>query len=175
MAYIQQPQGSVDSAPSNDKRLLIGAVAESSTPSQVGDGDVVDLWTDLFGRLIIYGANQSLGALDVQDISPALQQTLERIDDPLLDAVTATGASDAVDVSMYNKMTFHIVASNSPNATVKIQHSLDNSNWVDVNTTTVSSAGTTEVAFSDVKYKYVRANITAHSNGTFTVTMMAGN
>ena len=168
--------GQIDNAPDDDKRTLIAAIAESTTPSQVDDGDVVDLWADLFGRLVIYGANQSLGAIDVNDISPALQQTLERIDSPLLNAVTAVGASDSVDVSSYNKLTFHIIATSvTTGATIKIQHSLDGTNWVDVSTTNVSASGNTEVAFSDVKYKYVRANVTSYTDGTFTVTMIAGN
>lgn len=94
----------------------------------------------------------------------------------LLDGVTATGASDAQDVSSYDKKTFHVVASSvSTGGTVKIQTSLDNTNWVDLHEESITANGTTEIAVNGYKHKYIRANLTARTDGTYTVIMIAGN
>ena len=155
---------------------IFSTLVEETVPTEGSDGDVMQLWADLFGRLVLYGANLSEGTIDVSVTNDAVVQTLERIDSPLLNAATGTGASDSVDVSLYNKLNFIIVATGvTTGATVKIQASHDISNWVDINTTTVSATGNTEIEFGDVKKKYVRANITARTDGTYTVTMIAGN
>ena len=151
-------------------------VAETTVPASESDGTPVRVWYNDYGQQVIYGANLSEGTHDVSVVNDALAQTIERISDPLLNAVTSTGASDAVDVSLYNKLTFHIVASSvTTGGTMKIQGSLDGSNYAEINSTTVNANGTTEVTFSDVKYKYVRANLTARTDGTYTVTMIGGN
>lgn len=169
---IDDAIGTIDSAFSG-KVMVEGGKAESTVPTEVADGDAVAKWFDTFGRQILYGANLGIGALDVNEVAPALQQTMEVT---LLDAVTATGDSAVVDVSNYNKLTFHEIASGvSTGAALVLRHSLDNTNFAVVNSGDITANGVTEVAISDRKYKYVKANIASRTDGTYSVLMLAGN
>jgi hypothetical protein len=91
----------------------------------------------------------------------------------MLDGVTATGASSAVESFPYDRFSFFINASSvTTGATVKIQTKSPNDDWVDLSTTTVSADGDTLVEKSGA-YEQVRANITARTDGTYTVSMVA--
>lgn len=93
----------------------------------------------------------------------------------LLNAVTSTGASSAETVSMFNKMTFYITSSSvSSGGTVLIQGSADGTNWVTLDTTNVTSSGTDAVSFSEILHKFVRVNLSARTDGTYTVKFIAG-
>lgn len=146
--------------------------AEETIPSEATDGDAINLWVDLFGRQIMSGYNTGNDAIDVTETNPAQLITLEQT---LLDAVTATGASSSVDLRNYNKITIHIIASSvSSGATVDIEHSLDGTNYYEVSTDSISSNGVTEITI-EAKYKYVRANISSRTDGTYSVLLLAGN
>lgn len=146
--------------------------AEETVPTEVSDGDPVDLNVDTFGRQRLAGYNSGNNAVDVTETNPAQLLTLEQT---LLDAVTATGASSDVDVRNYSKITIHIIASSvATGATVDIEHSLDGTNYYEVSTNSISSNGVTEVTI-DAKYKYVRANISSRTDGTYSVLLLAGN
>jgi len=150
-----------------------GNIAETTIPTAVSDGETVNIWFDEYGRQISHGSNLSVNAQDTNQVNQALLNTSECTD---LSAVTATGASTEVNAQNYNKLTYHIVATGvSSGATIEIQHSLNGTNWVTLNTTNISSTGNTEVYFSDVKYKYMRANVTSYSDGTYTVLHLFGN
>jgi len=153
--------------------LSIGQ-AESGIPDEATDGDSVSLWIDQYGRIVVKGYNLSEDALNVVEQAPEGMQTLEFIDDPLLDAVTATGASFSVDVSPYNRIGVQIVASGvSSGATVDIESSHNGSNWAVVSTNSITSNGTTDIQL-DGKFKFLRANVSSRSDGTITVSMIAG-
>lgn len=81
----------------------------------------------------------------------------------LLDAVGATGAGTAVQNPGRHKL-FQAVISGT--ATVDIEGSLDNVNWVQLGQLTASGI----VSDSD-PWEYVRANVTAWTSGTVTVIM----
>jgi len=173
-ANIDNTSGTHDSA-APSKVVMQGQYAETAVPAAVADGDAVRANYNEYGQARDASYNYSQNSNNVVNIAPELSQTIEYIDSPLLNAVTATGASADVNVSGYNKMTFHIIASSvTTGGTVVIQSSLDGTNYVDVDTTTVSADGTTEVVIENRKYKYVRANITARTDGTYTVLAIIG-
>lgn len=172
LGVIDNMIGTVDSA-APTQRAVIASVAESTVPTEVSDADVVNPWHDTFGRQVMYGANLSAGAQDVREVSPALTQTIEQT---LLSAVTATGASASVDVSGYNKLSFMYIATGvTTGATITIDWSPDNSNWVTLDTEVISATGNTDFKISDTKLKYIRANVTAYTDGTHSVKMIGGN
>jgi hypothetical protein len=91
----------------------------------------------------------------------------------LLDAVTATGAGSAVDSLQYNCFSFFINASSvTTGGTVKIQGLTPVGDWVDISTTTVTADGDTLVQKNGA-YLQVRANLTARTDGTYYVGMVA--
>lgn len=93
----------------------------------------------------------------------------------LLDEVVATGASDGVLVELYDKMTFQMTAADvTTGGTVTIEVSLDDTNYTVYDTFSVTANGSDTFAISGEKHKYVRANVTARTDGTYTVKMMAG-
>jgi len=169
---IDDTIGTIDTAFSG-KVSVNGAKAESTVPTEVADADAVALWVDTFGRQIVAGFNQAIDSLDVNDVSPALLQTSEQT---LLSAVTSTGASSDFNVLNYNKMTFFIVASSvTDGGTMKIQSSPDGTNYYDEDAVSVIADGVTKIVISEEKHKYVRANLTARTDGTYSVFMIAGN
>ena len=148
--------------------------AQSGVPSEASDGDAVALWVDQYGRIVIKGYNFSQDALNVVEQAPAEMQTLEFIDDPLLDAVTATGHSFEVDASQYNRANFQIVASSvSSGATIQIQASHDGTNWAVLSDNVISADGITDIQLSG-KWKNLRAACTSYTDGTYTCTLVLG-
>jgi len=168
---IDDTVGTIDTAFSG-KVTVTGGKAEETVPTEVADADAVATWFDTFGRQVLKGTNLGLNAMDTNEVSPALLLTNEQT---LLDAVTATGASSSYNVLNYNKITFYYIASStSTGATIKIQSSPDDSNWYDEDTEAISADGTTQFTI-DGKRKYVRANVTSRTDGTYSVKMVAGN
>lgn len=93
----------------------------------------------------------------------------------VLDGVVATGASTDYDVQNWENKTFYIVASSiTTGGTVLIQTSGDNSNWATISTNAITGNGTTEVAVTGMLHRYIRANLSARVDGTYTVIMFLG-
>lgn len=91
----------------------------------------------------------------------------------LLDEVTTTGASSEVGTFPFDRFSFFInAASVTTGGTVKIQTESPNGDWVDISETAVSADGDTLVEKSGA-YAKLRANVTARTDGTYTVSMVA--
>lgn len=97
----------------------------------------------------------------------------------LLSAAVATGAGDTNRMSSVYA-SFHAIAnatSGAYSATVKIQVSNDNTNWIDMGTISLSGTGPTadtDGLTSNTSWKYVRANVTAISGTGANVTVVMG-
>lgn len=84
-----------------------------------------------------------------------------------LSAVVTTGAGSSVEVAG-RPFTVQIDASSvTTGGTVLVQGSLDASTWGTVSTTAVSANGTTLVSSTN-PYKYIRTNVSARTDGTYT-------
>lgn len=154
--------------------MQMGGVAETSTPATVADGDAVRLWIDESGRLVIKGYDQSSDSINMNLVNDSRTP----LDTTALIAVSANTTGSSVSTADYNKLTFHIIATSVTfGADVLIQSSNDGANWVTINpsTKTITSTGNSENAFSDIKYKYVRAAVENYVDGTYTVTIYGGN
>jgi hypothetical protein len=93
----------------------------------------------------------------------------------LLDAVDTDEDGDAVNVIAFNNTTIHIIASAvTDGATVKIQHSLDGVNYVDITTSAITEDGVTEIVIENRKYKYLKASVSSRVDGTYSVLLIAG-
>lgn len=99
----------------------------------------------------------------------------------LLDAVTGTGAGDtktATDLAppgMSHNGVLHrfavvaTYATAAPTAaTIKLQGSVDNTNWVDLGNTTDVSATTVGFAVVNMPFPHLRGNLTAYTAGSCT-------
>ena len=93
-----------------------------------------------------------------------------------LNAVAATGAGTFRDLEgVYREHTLFVVASGVTNSfTIKLEGSLDNTNWVQLGTLTPSGTGTVVLAVSVTSHfmRYVRANVTDISGSVTAVTAM---
>lgn len=155
---------------------VIGGFAESTVPAAVADGDAVRAWLDLLGRLVIYGANMAQASIDVSDTAPAQMQCIEP--QTLLSAVTATGASAAVNAQDYENIVTHFIATSTngaPSYTMELQTSLDNAAWVTAGTLAVSDLLAHELTVSSYQVKYARINVTVYASGSITGKLTAGN
>ena len=91
----------------------------------------------------------------------------------LLNGATSTGAGTGIDALEYNCFAFYINASSvTTGGTVKIQTLSPAGDWVDLSETAVTADGDTQVT-KDGAFLQVRANVTARTDGTYTVTMEA--
>ena len=87
----------------------------------------------------------------------------------LLSAVTATGASSAVATGDMETKTVYIITTDATTGgTVAVQTSYDNTTWVTIASEAVTN-GITEIAIVGLFQKYIRANITARTDGTYSV------
>ncbi|MFW6173394.1 MAG: hypothetical protein ACOC5T_06585 [Elusimicrobiota bacterium] len=165
---------------SSDGRIKIDSTdnglyfyAEETVPTEASDGDLVKAWADTFGRQIIAGYNSTADVIDVQESAPALLLISEFTN---LDAVTSTGAGSSIDASSYNKITVQYIASSvTDGGTVKLQGSLDNSNWYDIDEEDISEDGSTYYSVSGEKHKYIRTNLSSRTDGTYTTEVYLGN
>lgn len=88
----------------------------------------------------------------------------------LLDAVTTTGAGSAWNTSDMETKTIYCVATGATSGgTLAIQTSEDGTNWITIASETVTT-GTKEIAIVGLYHRYIRANLTARTDGTYTVT-----
>jgi hypothetical protein len=89
----------------------------------------------------------------------------------LLNAVEASGASNSYDVHELSNLTFSIIATNvgDSGGTVDIEASPDGTNWAVISTHAFTENGKVEQSFSQQAHKYIRANVSAYTDGTYTV------
>ena len=96
-----------------------------------------------------------------------------RFSQKLLNAVIATGASAAVDTSRCVYATFTILAAAvTTGCTLKIETMGPDGTWYVVSTITVNANGST-IATVVGAHDQLRANITARTDGTYTVGIIA--
>ncbi|MEW6295959.1 MAG: hypothetical protein AB1467_06790 [Candidatus Diapherotrites archaeon] len=95
------------------------------------------------------------------------------INKKVLDAVITTGASVSIESMGHPYVNMAIIASSvTTGATIKFQGSSDGTNWYDILSASITANGTTEN--QDVgAHKYLRANVTARTDGTYTVYIVA--
>ena len=87
----------------------------------------------------------------------------------LLSAVTATGAGSGVATGDMETKTVYIVATSAATGgTVAVQTSYDNVTWVTIASEAVTT-GVTEIAIVGLFQKFLRANLTARTDGTYSV------
>ena len=175
---IDDTVGTIDSAFSG-KVNVIGAKAESTVPTEVADADAVAQWHDTLGRQILKGTNLGQECLDVNDVAPALLQTQVIT----FTQLTAAGSTAVVNTEDYHNHTFSItLAAVNTSVDVRIEGSLDNSNWFNMddtgNDTQYTTNGTYLIHKPNFKTKYVRFTFVSEVGGTaatLDVTYMGGN
>lgn len=99
-------------------------------------------------------AKPTSSTIDLSMLSPQGEVTT------LLEAVTASGASDAVEDPPLHKI---LQVFGTFTATVELEGSMDNTNWVSIGSITAPG----KIANAE-SWKRVRANVTAYTSGTIT-------
>ena len=174
LELIDDTIGTIDSAFSG-KVLVIGGKAESSVPTEVADGDALALQVDTFGRIVLKGYNSSSGALQVEEISPINENTLENS----WTTLTEVGETSALNVLNYKYHTVQItVAAIDSTVDINVKGSLDGDDYFDLESTDVqySANGTYSLDYCK-KLKYIKFAMTAESgtNVTVTASYLGGN
>jgi len=94
-------------------------------------------------------------------------------DTTLLSAVTSTGAGSAIISLEYSLFSFFINASSvTSGGTVDIEALSPAGDWVVISTNAISADGDTIVQ-KEGAFSQIRANVSARTDGTFTVSMTA--
>lgn len=152
------------------------AIAVSGVPTESLDGDAVDPWYDTYGRQVIFGANMSLNAIDVNNISDSLTARYGPYTN--MDSVSGDSTGSIVSMSSYHNITIHIKAENvTSGATVNVEHSMtaESDEWVNVSSNSISTSGMSEIAISNVAYQYIRTTVSDYTDGVYTTMILAGN
>lgn len=91
----------------------------------------------------------------------------------LLNAVTTTGASSEIDLSEMSSATFYITAASvTSGGTLSIQVKSPSGTWYNADTQTITANGGTVVTLNGA-FGPARANLTARTDGTYTVEVFA--
>lgn len=95
------------------------------------------------------------------------------INEKVLDAVVAIGESETINSMGHTNIGMTVKATAvTDGGAVKLQGSVDGSTWYDLATDTVTGNGTTNnVAVG--YHPYLRVNVTARTDGTYTVNITA--
>jgi large exoprotein involved in heme utilization and adhesion len=168
---------------------LSGGVITYTADSNImfDEDDLRIVYDDMAGgggasSIFIAGYNEGVDAVKVVEQAPLDQQVLDEL---LLNAVTATGASTSVFTLDKQELTVVVVASSvSTGGTLTFQGSPDNINWGTVGTVDNSgTTATTQAITGDGVFvfkvvnagslKWFRANLTARTDGTYTVYLFA--
>lgn len=96
-----------------------------------------------------------------------------------LNAVTSTGAGSSIDlgVAAANPVMEVLAASVTTGGTIVLQGSLEGTNWYTIGTGTISANGTTAVVSTgnvSIPARFLRANLTVRTDGTYTAWVAAG-
>jgi hypothetical protein len=100
---------------------------------------------------------------------------MAKVSATLLSAVTATGAGSGVGVIGITSFTVIITAASvTSGGTVKIQALTPGGAWATIDSRTIAASGDTIVQF-DGPFIQLRANLTARTDGTYTVSLIGQN
>ncbi len=148
--------------------IQVGVKGQTGFPSAaVDNGDVVDPLHDEYGRQWIKGYDPGSNSLLITDVAP-IQSAIVEI---TFTQLTAAGSTTAVNIQEKNCFTFQIVvAAINTSVTVRVEGSLDNSSWFNLDDagvdTTYNANGTYQLSKSGVKVKYVRFTFVSEVGGT---------
>lgn len=107
---------------------IIGmAFAQTGIPGPSVEHNVVTPWYDEYGRQVTKGYNSSLGAVEVEEQSPALIQALGPFSET---GLTAPGFTSQQNILDYELVTYQAtVSAIDTNVVLNVQQSADGSNW----------------------------------------------
>lgn len=146
--------GVAEDAASTEPPIHIGGIAESTVPTEVSDADAIGVWLDTFGKILIYGANQSVGGIDVNLVNPPpVQDACTHLLDETVNAngesfnaTMAIGEADKITVLVWNDET---ASADDSEVNVTIELSPDNSVFMTAQTGMVNSEDQAAAAAAD--------------------------
>lgn len=93
----------------------------------------------------------------------------------LLSAVVANGSSDVKSVGIYDTVSFQVVATAvTTGANVLIEVSEDGTNFKTYHTFAIVTNGTDIYSIAHERILFARTTISGYTDGTYTVTLVAG-
>jgi len=144
--------------------VVMGYIAETTVPSAASaDLDVVRVWADDYGRQVVYGANMTAGAIDVNPVANANPNTFHyQIIDETLDASPTSVSSAWIWVGDCTEVGFWITADETVSAddctlAVTVDISNDASNTLDgifYDIAGTTTAQTSETISADGEYVF---------------------
>ena len=88
----------------------------------------------------------------------------------ILDAVTTTGAGDAISAEQYKGWNFIFFATSvTTGATIKIEAEVADGDWVPIHEQEITADGYTFAQSPEGQYRRLRANVTTYTDGTYYV------
>jgi hypothetical protein len=143
------------------------AIAESTVPNELNDGDVGDPWFDTFMRQVIAGYDLSSGSLLTTPVAASPRATFTTTSTQL----TAAGSTASINMTEYDEITCSfLIASIDTNVVVRLEGNNDNgANWTNMNDAGVDTTITANGLYAFVKYgvsfKYVRFTFVSEAGG----------
>ncbi len=86
-----------------------------------------------------------------------------------LNAVITDSIGDSIKMSLYkDKSIYVIVSGNTGAVTLNIEGSNDNTNWVNIRSTTYTAENKNDVYSTSAHFQYIRTTTTDHTDATVT-------
>lgn len=156
------------------------ATGTGVVPGAVAEGQPVNPWFNLLGQLVIFGANLAAGALDINDVNPAIMQ---RMIDPGITQLTAPGITAEKNAQVYSNGTWsYTIANIDTTVVVRVEGTIDGTTWHNMAAsgadTTKTANGTYELFYSaraEVKTRFRFVSETGGANATIDPDFMEGN
>ena len=151
--------------------VRVSVKANSGVATAATSGSMTAMAANVYGMPEIAGYDLSSNALaNIPVSSPDLMY----MEVTLLNAVTASGAGNWVDVIDYNNLTFYYISTASgTTSTLQVEASPDQTNVAVLDIETVATAQVDTFSCLN-KHRYVRGNLTADGGGSHTIKMVAG-
>ncbi len=134
--------------------LATGGIAESTVPTAVADGASIGTWFDTYGKQLIYGANQAVGAVDVNLVNPPpvadgcnhLLDVTVNANGESFNNTMFIGEADKLAVLVWNNET---ASADNSQVDVTIELSPDGTALMDAETTMINSEDSAVAAAGD--------------------------
>lgn len=163
----------IDSALSSNP-VFIGTKAEGSVPTEVAGGDAVAVWHDTFGRQVNKSTNLGLSAEDVNEVSPAILQSINYVQLDAVGSATSPHIGNWVNMSNYHTKTFYFEYSSGPTGGIVVEYQASpdmGSSIYTIGSKEFTDTDSNIYVTNEEHHEYIRFVTSQQSGGTLTATL----
>ena len=148
--------------------------AETTVPASGADGASVSAWADEYGRPVFKSTNLSLNAEDVNDVSPAILQSINITELSAVGSATGSNVGAWVNMSNYYPKTIYYNFTSGTTGSMHVEleasHDAGSTSYLITAGSLYFSGTTTTYLNLNEYHEYLRARTDFNPGGTLTLT-----